>query len=126
MTRWEPTPADLLAAARAVADRRAGWGASWPRVTAALTRQALEDAVRRLWTADEADMADQTMTDQLVCLPWSRRRLEPDVARQVRYAWSALSQACHAHAYELSPTTAELHRWIDQVDALVAAVERAA
>jgi hypothetical protein len=45
--------------------------------------------------------------------------LESGLAREVSYAWAALSNACHFHPYDLAPTTAELSGWIDQVAALL-------
>jgi hypothetical protein len=36
-----------------------------------------------------------------------------------RRAWTALSRAGHHHAYELSPTAAELGTWLESVDVLV-------
>jgi len=34
-----------------------------------------------------------------------------EVGRDAAAAWTALSRACHHHAYELAPTAAELRTW---------------
>jgi hypothetical protein len=121
----EPTPGELLAAARTVVNRPGpAWGASWPRSAAIFTRQALEDAVKQLWTGPAAGLEKASFTAQLICL---RSYLGDDgLARQVHLTWCQLSSACHAHPYELSPTAAELLGWIGTVGDLVAAIGSAA
>ena len=42
------------------------------------------------------------------------------MARQIAFAYAALTVACHYHPYELAPTPTELTGWIADVDALVA------
>jgi hypothetical protein len=71
------------------------------------------------WKADEstAPMTRATMRSQLTCLP---AYVNEAVARQVAFAYAALSGACHYHSYELAPTAAELTLWIDAVEALIA------
>jgi len=56
---------------------------------------------------------------KLLCL---RQWVQPDLAGRAAYTWSALSQACHQHAYELAPTSWELSGWIETVDELERAV----
>jgi hypothetical protein len=60
------------------------------------------------------------MTAQLVSLPFYL----PDqaLASRVRDCWCSLSNACHAHPYELAPTVSELEGWLEVVDDLIAAV----
>jgi hypothetical protein len=61
------------------------------------------------------------MRTQLICL---RSYLEdPRLAARVGHAWSALSRACHHHAYELAPTSGELHAWFTVVSELIERVE---
>ena len=116
------TPAALLAAARAMLDDPtfASLG-GWPRAVALLTRQALEQAIGQFWTTRPATLgvAGCSMKTQLTCLP---AYLRPDLAREVSYVWAALSNACHYHPYELSPTSGELSGWIDTTAALLEAM----
>jgi hypothetical protein len=114
------TPAELLAGARdLIARPEAAAAGAWPRTAALLTRQALEDAVNARWATEEAGllMRRASMRSKLIALPFY---LEESVARQIAFVNAALTSACHYHPYELAPTAAELTRWIDDVDALVA------
>lgn len=114
------TPAELLAAARELIGRGdASTAGVWPRTAAFLARQALEEAVDARWAADPvtAPMCRATMWSRLTCLP---AYLDKQTARQVAFAYAALSGACHYHQYELAPTAAELTGWIRDVEALVA------
>jgi hypothetical protein len=56
------------------------------------------------------------MRSQLTCLPVY---IDESVARQIAFAYAALTRACHYHPCELAPTAAELSRWIDTVEMLV-------
>lgn len=120
MTWTGPTPTQLLAAARLTAARPAAWGACWPRATAILTRQALEETIDTLWAGPAAGMADGTWKAKLTCLP---NYLDPDLARRARHTWYALTAACHAHPYQLAPTLAELHGWIADVEAVASTLQ---
>ena len=89
----------------------------WARAAATLARQALEthlDVVLR-------DLAPGTQTaparTRFLCL--LSLHPDPNLAREVAYAWSALSRAIHHHAYELPPTVEELQRWISSVQHFV-------
>ena len=116
------TPADLLAAAsELIARADATTAGVWPRTSALLARQALEQAVAQLWEArpDTAGLASRPMRSQLTCLPFY---LDEEIAEQVAYTWAALSSACHYHPYELAPTAAELARWIADVARLLARI----
>lgn len=93
------------------------WGRSWERIAAFLTRTALESAVTQRWSGPLTDMRWAPISTQLICLP---RYLDPDLAHRLHATWAQLSTACHAHPYELPPTVAELHRWIDVVAELLA------
>jgi hypothetical protein len=50
--------------------------------------------------------------------------VDPAVAECADETWTALSRACHHHAYELSPTAAELGTWLESVDELVRVVAK--
>ncbi len=116
------TPRELLTAARELLRRPgAATAGIWPRAVAVLARQALEEAIDALWEADPltSGLTRCTMRSQLACLP---AYTDSHTARQVAYAWIALSNACHYHPYELAPTAAELTGWIETVDLLIAAI----
>ena len=112
-------PAELFHYARLAtgAGDETDWGRSWERIAAFLIRTALESAVSQRWAGPVAEMRWAPISTQLICLP---RYLDPDLARSVHATWAQLSTACHAHPYELPPTVAELHRWIDVVAQLLA------
>jgi transcriptional regulator GlxA family with amidase domain len=96
----------------------------WPRATALLTRQALEADLDDFWRRRAPGVEDCSARAQMLCLP-SHLSANPDLASRVSHAWSALSAACHAHAYELPPTSPELLRWLttaEEFDAHVAAL----
>jgi len=88
----------------------------WPRTAALLGRQALEYSLRQFWIARAPGVEKATMRAQLLCLP---TYLDPDIARRARFAWHALSRACHHHAYELPPIESELQGWLDEVESLI-------
>jgi hypothetical protein len=44
---------------------------------------------------------------------------DAELAGRAGHAWSALSRACHHHAYELAPTAAELEGWLVVAEELV-------
>ena len=89
----------------------------WPRASALLACRAVEGTVRRLWQRRAVDFQACPMRVQLIFL---RTYLgDADLAARAGHAWSALSRACHHHAYELAPTAAELRRWLAVVEELV-------
>ena len=88
----------------------------WPRASAILGRQALEIALDQLWTAVAPGVQSASMRAQLLCLP---NYVDAELADRIRYTWQHMSNACHHHAYELPPVTAELHSWFDDVEALI-------
>jgi hypothetical protein len=92
----------------------------WSRASALLVCQALEATVLRLWELRTLDLEGCSMRAQLICM---RTYLgNPDLAARTGHAWSALSGACHHHAYELSPTLGELQTWFAVVEELIGAV----
>jgi len=116
------TPAELLDAARDLLARPAGEGVGgWPSAVALLTRQALEQAIDGFWraTPTRSGLADCTTRTQLICLP---TYLEAGLAREISYAWAALSTACHYHPYQLAPTAAQLSGWINKVGELITTI----
>ncbi len=108
------TPAELLAAAREIQSGAAGDVAERSRIAAFLARQALERRLIEFWNANPATagLGRSSGRSQLTCLP---AFLDPALAHELSYAWAALSNACHYHSYDLSPTPAELASLIDTV-----------
>jgi hypothetical protein len=93
----------------------------WPRASAFLARQALEDAIDRLWDQNLPGMHRASRATQLACLGYATP--DRELTDGVRVAWHALSRACHHHQYELAPTASELEMWIEKVDRLVARLD---
>ncbi|MGH9027653.1 MAG: hypothetical protein ACRDWD_16285, partial [Acidimicrobiia bacterium] len=89
---------------------------------ALLGRQAMETSLAELWATHAPGVERCSMRAQLACLP---RYVDGALAGRVAFAWAVLSAACHHHAYELSPTVAELSRWLDTCDELTSAVAAA-
>ncbi len=103
---------------RALLDRASPETAGlWPRAAALLGRQALEMAVDEFWAARRIPLDSFPTRQQMICL---REYLDDDdLAGRVHHAWNALSDACHQHPYELSPTAGELDQWMASVDAFI-------
>lgn len=107
--------AELLAAARQILDHPvAATAGVWPRAVALLTRQALEKTLDEFWenSPATAELSRCPRRSQFTCLP---SYMDAVTAREIAYIWSALSEACHIHAYELAPTATELNGWIRAV-----------
>jgi hypothetical protein len=119
------TPADLLATARHLLARKGSGGelaaGVWPRSAAVLARQALEQSLTSLWRQRGLDLAAASARAQLLCL--EEYLGDPSVAADARFAWWALSRACHHHPYELAPTVAEIEGWVESVERVVGAIE---
>jgi len=118
LKRDDRGPRDLLEIAHGLLGRADPATAGlWPRVSALLARQALEASVVRLWERRTLDLQGCSMRAQLICL---RTYLgDADLAARAGHAWSALSRACHHHAYELAPTATELRGWFSVVGELI-------
>jgi hypothetical protein len=93
----------------------------WPRAAARLALSALEAGVERLWQANALALSGCSMRTQLICL---RSYLgDAPLAARASHTWSSLRRACHHHAYELAPTSAELESWLSVVSELVRAAD---
>ena len=116
------SPLELVNMADAVLRAHgSAWGGSWARAVALLTRQALEGALDELWNERGVNLSPVSAQAQLICL---RAYLDDDtLAAEVRYAWGALSRACHHHPYELGPTADELARWVVTLRALIQRIQ---
>lgn len=102
------------------------------RAAALLGRRALEELAVAIPLADGIDLSDATMRSTLICLrhlsdPSVGRPLaDPSVAQAAVVAWHGLSNVCHHHAYELTPTSVEVRRLLDMVRVLEEQVDRSA
>lgn len=76
------------------------------RMSCWLTRSALEAVVTDALAALAIDAGEASMRSRLVCLEVAYAD-RPELAARAEYAWCRLSQACHQHAYQLSPTYSE-------------------
>ena len=85
----------------------------WLRCSAFLTRQALEASLDDFWVRRQPGVEQSNMRAQLLCL--GAFLGDESLASRVAHAWSALSNACHHHSYELAPTVGELEGWIETV-----------
>jgi hypothetical protein len=115
-------PRALLTRAQQALRGSLAWGAAWPKAAAFLGRQALEDAIDRLWAVTAPTLTGCPITVQLICLPFYVD--DRDVAYRARQCWYSLSSACHAHPYELAPTVSELGSWLEEVAAFISTTDR--
>lgn len=81
-----------------------------------LGRQALEMLIAQFLTLVSADAAGWTARSRLAVLTVTFAGTP--LPRNTRAAWENLSNACHLHAYELSPTPAEVRGWLEDVRSL--------
>ena len=97
-----------LDAGDAGSNRRACW----------LARSAMEEALDSLLRERGVDTGPLASTRaKLSCLEVAYDD-EPGLAARAQYAWTRLSEACHHHAYELSPTALEARDLLDAVSRL--------
>lgn len=118
------TPTELLQAARQILGHTGGLvPALWPRAAAILARHALETAVREMWTSRPGyeSLAQSSMRAQLISLI---DVVDPSTTARASFVWSALSEACHYHPYDLAPTAGELSHWIDEVEQFLSSPRR--
>lgn len=95
---------ELLAQAQTVLKGSRADGLS-ARMAAFLARQALEEIIDQRCVNLDAPASWATTRSRLVVL----RALDTqDAADRAAVAWSRLSVACHVHAFELQPSTAEV------------------
>lgn len=99
----------VLAEPSAYSNRAACW----------IARAALEDAVDNLLATRNRDAPGATMRSKLTVLQVAFERDSAEVPALAEYAWAWLSQACHHHAFELTPPASEVRHLIDLVRELV-------
>ncbi|WP_406032210.1 hypothetical protein OG801_27335 [Nocardioides sp. NBC_00163] len=105
----------LLGQAAAVFDGKVVIGSEAIRGACWLARGALEDGVHNLLSAYGHDVGSATMRTKLGCLESALADHDPDLARTARYAWLGLSELCHHHAYELTPTVGQARHLLEMV-----------
>ncbi len=95
---------EQLASVAPLSLRRACW----------LARAALEEAIDEHLAAYGIVAQGASERAKLSCLEgiYADQR---ELSAAIDYAWARLSQACHQHAYELSPTYAEVEHLIQLV-----------
>lgn len=94
------------------------------RAAAWVTRSALEDILRNLIRNAGLEPGMANTRSLLGCIEVLYQDDAPDVAPSAQYAWDALSQAAHHHAYMFPPTHAEvaaLTRLVTELNALAIA-----
>jgi hypothetical protein len=86
------------------------------RLSSFLTRQALEEVVHELCHA-KGDRLDHPvrMRSRLIFI---RARYDGATAALAEIAWSRLCEACHHHAYDLTPTVTEARHLLSLVSKL--------
>lgn len=109
-------PSEILAAAEQMSEAPAA-PSYWPRATAVLARQALEERMIEVLAERAPGIGRTNVRAQLLCL--IALHDDPEQAASVAHTWGALSSACHHHCYELDPTAGELASWIETVDRFV-------
>ncbi|ORV09813.1 hypothetical protein [Mycobacterium celatum] len=86
------------------------------RLAAFLARQALEEIIEQRCADLGASVPSATARSRLLVL----RSLDTDeAADRVARAWNRLSNACHVHAYEMQPSSAEIEHLCTMVAALL-------
>ena len=103
---------------------RVGVGDLGARAAAVLARQAIESAMEDFWLLRESGVSWVSARVSLLCL---REYLsDKEMARDVSYAFHALSRLCHHHPCELAPTEGELRPLIGTARAFALEIERQA
>jgi hypothetical protein len=95
---------------------RAGVDGLSSRIAAFLARQALEDIVEQRCVNLGAAAPYATARSKLLVL---RALDSPEAAYSAASAWNRLSAACHVHAYEMQPSTAEIEHLCGVVASLL-------
>ncbi|MFE0021474.1 hypothetical protein [Amycolatopsis sp. NPDC059021] len=86
------------------------------RSAAFLARQAIEGMVTTSCQALGVSIGRAHMRSKIIVIS----ALSGDeMGARADLAWAALCQACHHHAYELTPTADAIARWIGQIEAIL-------
>lgn len=105
---------ELLSQAQRILATRETSGHS-PRLAALLARRALEEVVEQRCADLGAAAPGATTRSKLLIL----RVLDtPEAADKAAMAWNRLSNACHLHAFEIQPSSAEVEKMCEVVSEL--------
>lgn len=85
-----------------------------------MARLALERTVSDLLAAKDVSAPRATMASRLSALEVLYDEDDPTLPQRAEYAWSRLSNASHYHAFELTPSVAEVSGLVELVAALEA------
>lgn len=91
------------------------------RAAAVLARCALEAYVERYLGAHQAGFDNLEGMSQRVRFICFTATAPQETVTDATWAWWTLSGLCHQHAYELTPTHAEVAHLIDRVEAVIRA-----
>lgn len=94
------------------------------RQTCWIARRGLEQIVEQLLRVRRLEMSQASMTSKLITLQVFYDNTP--IPALAWHSWQVLSRACHHHAYELSPTYAEVRGWLEDVHTLAAEAYEAA
>lgn len=116
------TPQQLLRAARDLVEQPSTQtDGVWARTSAALARQALEQAVQIKLSRYAGSLREVPWTAQMLAVHGVCS--DRETAAGAYFVWSALSQALHHNGYELPPSAQALRGWIAVVDDVLRAIE---
>lgn len=87
-------------------------GINRARAACWVTRRGLEELVAELLCRRSVAVGRGNMRSKLICLSVAYDD-QPERAAAITMAWDQLSRACHHHAYELTPTSAEAQHLIE-------------
>ena len=88
------------------------------RAAAWITRSALEDILVNLVRVKGLEAGRASTRTLLGCVEVLYSDDSTPVGARAQYAWDGLTRAAHHHAYELSPTHAEVQALLDVVKRL--------
>ena len=103
---------------------------AWAPAAVILARQALEGTIDSHYRKfpSTRGIADATWREKLICLPFYFRPDDPEgkaLVERVAWCWVALSNAAHERGLTMTPSASDIAKWLETVDAFVAAVEGA-
>jgi len=88
-----------------------------------MARLALERVVTDLLAAKGVSAPRARMASRLTALEVLYREDDPTISQRAEYAWSRLSNASHYHAFELTPSAAEVRGLVELTASLIQEVE---
>lgn len=91
------------------------------RMACWLARSAMEEVIDNLLVAADLHPGEwASARSKLTCLEVAYE--DSAIPGKVQYAWSRLSDACHQHAYQLSPTYSETKHLVELVRSVSPAI----